>query len=170
MVEQGKKKTIASAFDWPGWDRPGKTEEDALAVLDTYRPRYATIAKLAGLSRDFDAAGTMQVIERVKGTGMTDYYGLSFRSATSEHDPMSKADCERKIALLQACWAYFDAIARRVSAELRKGPRGGGRERDEIVRHVNAAEMGDFARKVGVVTSPDTYRNPAALRAHRNAF
>jgi hypothetical protein len=24
MVEQGKKKAVASAFEWPGWDRGGK--------------------------------------------------------------------------------------------------------------------------------------------------
>src|SRR3984893_8647332 len=50
MVEQGKKKAVASAFDWPGWDRGGKSEDDALAVLATYRPRYAMVAKLAGLA------------------------------------------------------------------------------------------------------------------------
>lgn len=41
MVEQGKKKAVASAFDWPGWDRSGKSEEEALKVLAAYRPRYA---------------------------------------------------------------------------------------------------------------------------------
>ena len=32
MIEQGKKKTVASAFDWPGWDRSAKSEEEALEV------------------------------------------------------------------------------------------------------------------------------------------
>ena len=42
MLEQGKKKrVVACAFDWPGWDRSAKTEDDALRVLTVYRPRYA---------------------------------------------------------------------------------------------------------------------------------
>ena len=52
MVEKGKKKrSVASAFDWPGWDRSAKTEEAALEVLAEYRPRYAKVAELAGLGR-----------------------------------------------------------------------------------------------------------------------
>ena len=78
MVERGKKKrTVASAFDWSGWDRSGRTEEDALRVLESYRPRYAKVAALAGLSDEFGAAGDLTVVERVEGIGMTDYYGVS---------------------------------------------------------------------------------------------
>lgn len=172
MVEQGKKKTVASAFDWPGWDRGSKSEEGALAVLATYRPRYARVAELAGLADEFRATGEMEVVERVAGTGMTDYYTLSARSAGPEHEPMSEAECERKIALLRACWAYFDDVAARVSAELRKGPRGGGRDRDRIVRHTNGAEMVEFIRKVGLTSPPDPWETPTrdGLRAHRDAF
>jgi hypothetical protein len=48
MVERGKKKrVVACAFDWSGWDRSAKTEEDALRVLAAYRPRYAKVAALA---------------------------------------------------------------------------------------------------------------------------
>ena len=31
------------------------------------------------------------------------------------------------VTLLRACWAYFDDVAARVSPEMRRGPRGGGR-------------------------------------------
>ena len=63
-------------------------------------------------------------------------------------------------------------VASRVSAELRKGPRGGGRDRDRIVRHANGAEIVEFAKKVGVITAPDAWQNPNRdkLRAHRDAF
>ena len=75
MVERGKKKrVVAVAFDWPGWDRSAKTEEGALQVLDAYRPRYAKVAALAGLADEFGAAGELAVVERVEGNGMTDYY------------------------------------------------------------------------------------------------
>ena len=172
MVEQGKKKTVASAFDWPGWDRGAKNEPDALAVLTAYRPRYAKVAELAGLADEFPATGTVEVVERVAGSGMTYMSTLSFKSAGPEHLPMSEAECERKLSLLRACWSYFDDVASRVSAELRKGPRGGGRDRDRIVRHTNGAEIEEFAKKVGVTTAPAAWQNPDpdAVRAHREAF
>jgi hypothetical protein len=171
MVEQGKKKrAVASAFDWPGWDRSGKTEDDALAVLAAYRPRFAKVADVAGQGDEFAATGDLVVVERIEGVGMTDFYGLSFRSAAPEYEQMSEAECERKIALLRACWAYFDDVASRVSAELRKGPRGGGRDRDLIVRHANGAEIAEFAKKVGVITPLEARQDPVALRAHRDAF
>lgn len=171
MVERGKKKrTVACAFDWSGWDRSGKTEEAALQVLESYRPRYAKVAALAGLSGEFGAAGELTVVERLEGIGMTDYYGLSGRGAGPEQEQMTEPECERKIALLRASWTYFDDVAARVSPELRKGPRGGGRERDEIIDHVNRNEIGEFAKKAGVRSSPDAWRDPDELQAHRDAF
>ncbi len=101
---------------------------------------------------------------------MTDFYGVSGRTAAPEYEPMSEAECERKIALLRACWATFDDVASRVSPELRQGPRGGGRDRDRIVRHVNGAEIDEFAVRVGVATPLDAREDPAALRAHRDAL
>ena len=172
MVERGRKKpvAVAAAFDWPGWDRSGKSEQGALTVLEAYRPRYAKIAELAGLADEFRGARQLAVVERIEGVGMTDFYGLSYRSAKAEQTPMSHAACERKLALLQASWTYFDDVASRVSAELRKGPRGGGRDRDRIVRHTNGAEIQEFAPKVGVITPDDAWRSPTDLRAHRDAF
>lgn len=139
-------------------------------MLAAYRPRYAKVAKLAGLADEFRAAGEMAVVERLEGTGMTDFYGLSARSAGPEGEPMSEAACERKIALLRASWTYFDDVASRVSAELRKGPRGGGRDRDKIVHHANGVEIQEFAKKLGVMTPPDAWRRPDDLRAHRDAY
>lgn len=172
MIEQGKKKAVASAFDWPGWDRGGKSEDEALSVLAAYRPRYRKVAELAGLADAFRATGKFKVVERTTGMGMTDFYTLSTRAARPEQKPMSEAECERKLALLRACWAYFDDVASRVSPELRKGPRGGGRDRDAIIRHVNGAEIVEFAVKVGVTTPPDAWQkpDPVKLRAHRKAF
>ena len=171
MIEQGKKKrTVASAFDWPGWDRSAKSEDQALAVLATYRERYAKVAALAGLADEFGATGDLEVVERVAGTGMTDFYGVSARSATPEYEQLSAAGCERKIALLRASWAYFDDVASRVSRELRLGPRGGGRDRDGIVRHANGAEIYEFAPKVAVKVPLDTRERPDDLRVYREAL
>jgi hypothetical protein len=171
MLEHGKKKrVVACAFDWPGWDRSTRLGQDAVAVLAVYRPRYAKVAELAGLASEFAAAGDFEVVEQVEGIGMTDYYGLSGRAATPEHDPMTDAELERKIALLRAAWGTFDAMAARVSAELRKGPRGGGWEKDRIIRHVNGAEIDEFAPKVGVKVPLETRDDPEALLAYRDAF
>src|SRR6476646_2324147 len=104
MIERGKKKTVASAFDWPGWDRSAKSEEEALQVLATYRSRFARVAELAGLSNEFSSTGALEVVERLDGTGMTDFYGVSAKSARPEHQQMTDGECERKISLLRACW------------------------------------------------------------------
>ena len=172
MIEMGRKKpvAVAVAFDWPGWERPGRSEDDALRVLDAYRPRYARVAELAGLAEEFSGIGDPSVVERLEGIGMTDFYGLSMRIAGPEQEQMSDDACERKISLLQASWRYFDDVASRVSAELRKGPRGGGRDRDRIVEHVNNVEISDFARKVGVDVSIEAQQDPDRLRAYREAF
>ena len=157
---EGKKRAVASAFDWPGWDRSAKTGIDVLPVLESYRPRYAPVAALAGLGDAFAAAGELEVVERLPGTGMGDFYGTSGRTAAPEYEQMSEAECERKIALLRACWAYFDEVAARVSPELRQGPRGGGRDRDRIVRHANGAEIDEHAKKVGVPTPLEALGDP----------
>lgn len=171
MLERGRKKrVVACAFDWPGWDRSTKIDGDVLAVLEAYRPRYAKVAALAGYGSDFEATGSFEVIERLEGIGMTDYYGLSGRAAGPEKEPMTEAECERKIALLQASWRIFDETAARVSPELRPGPRGGGREKGQIIRHTNGAEIDEFAPKVGVTVPLESRDDPEALRAYREAF
>ena len=101
---------------------------------------------------------------------MTDYYGVSGMAAAPEREQMTEAECERKTALLRAAWTTFDDTAARASAELRLGPRGGGRTRDEIISHVNGAEIHEHATKVGVRTPLDARRDPEQLRAHREAF
>jgi len=171
MLEHGKKKrVVACAFDWPGWDRSARIGGDALAVLASYRPRYAKVAERAGFGTEFAATGEFEVVEQLDGIGMTDFYGVSGRPAEPEKAPMTDAECERKIALLQASWSTFDDTAARVSPELRKGPRGGGWEKDRIIRHVNGAEIDEFAPKVGVKVPLETRDNPEALRAYRDDF
>ena len=171
MLEQGKKKrVVACAFDWPGWDRSARIGGDVLAVLAAYRPRYSKVAELAGFGAEFRATGELEVVERLEGIGMTDFYGVSGRAAAPENDPMTEAECERKIALLRASWSTFDDLAARVSPELRKGPRGGGRDRDRIIRHVNGAEIDEFAPKAGVKVPLETRDDAQALRAYRDAF
>ena len=44
------------------------------------------------------------------------------------------------VRLLEAAWTVFDRVAASAPAELRKGPRGGGRDRDKMIAHVIEAE------------------------------
>jgi hypothetical protein len=170
MVEQGKKRAVASALDWPGWGRSAKVEDAAMVVLAEYRPRYALVMARAGLGLSFDAVGDLEIVERLPGTGMSEFYGVSGQTAADDLEPMTEAECERRIAILRACWATFDDVAARVSPELRKGPRGGGRDRDRIIRHANGAELDEHAKKVGVVTPLDALGDPIRMAAHRDAF
>ena len=110
------------------------------------------------------------VIEHYTGTGSTDFWGISFAPAELDREPFDKATFERNVKLLRAAWAEFDEISGRVSAELRPGPRGGGRDRDRIIRHVLANEGGDFSKRVKVPTELEELMTPEGRAAHRDRF
>ena len=172
VLERGprERKFVAYAPDWPGWSRGAKTAADAISTLASYRDRYRPIAVAAGLGDEFDGAGDLEMIVDRVGTGSTDYWGISFSPASFEVGGMSTAELERKLALLQACWTYFDQVVARVSPEVRKGPRGGGRDRDEIMNHTLGCERIQFAVKVGVRTPEGVQATAEGRRAHREAY
>ena len=132
VIERGPKgkRSVAFGIDWPGWSRGAESAELALETLESYRERYRPVVGLAGMAREFDAAGPLEIVEDKVGTGSTDFWGISFSPSATEQGPMSEAELERGITILGACWAFFDGVAARVSPEMRKGPRGGGRDRD----------------------------------------
>jgi len=109
-------------------------------------------------------------VEDKVGTGSTDFWGISFSPSATEQEPMGEKELERGITLLRACWAFFDGVAARVSPEMRKGPRGGGRDRDQIIRHTIRTESEDFAKKVGVRIPEGAALTPDGLRQHRQAY
>jgi hypothetical protein len=110
------------------------------------------------------------VIERVHGSSSTDFWGIAHVPSEIERDVLSAEDLERRLALLQAAWAHFDDMAQRVSAELRPQPRGGGRSRDQIIRHVYASEPEQMSRKVEVRTPREVVFTPHGLAAHRREY
>jgi hypothetical protein len=171
MLEIGPKgkKVAAVAPDWPGLERGAKTEEAAIARLLSYRPRYAQVAKLAGMEAEFAAITTVDVVERYPGTGSTDFWGISFAFSGIDRQDLSSAELERELTLMRACWAFFDDVRWRVSAQMRKGPRGGGRDRDRIIRHTLNTEQ-DWAAKLGVPTAQDALLTDEGLSAHRHAY
>ncbi len=152
-VERGAKRTFASAADWPGWCRAGKDEASALANLAAYAPRYAPVAKLARIEFPKDAA-SFQVVERLTGNATTDF-GAPAIPAKDETSPMTAKETERMVALVEACWNYLDQVRARAPQELRKGPRGGGRDRDKMYDHVLGAEL-EYAKRIGLrLKQPD---------------
>src|SRR5258705_1647533 len=122
------------------------------------------------MAREFDAAGPLEVVEDRVGPGSVDFWGISFSASSTEHEPLIDADFDRKITLLRAAWAYFDSVAARVSEEMRKGPRGGGRDRTRIIRHTIRTESEDFAKQVGLRIPEEAALTPDGLRQHRATY
>jgi hypothetical protein len=147
-LEVGSKKVFACSLEWPGWCRAGKTEDAALEALAAYAGRYSALPALAGMRFPSTAGHDFDVVERVKGSASTDF-GVPGEEASADADPLSAAQARRLASLVEGSWTVLGAAADSAPAELRKGPRGGGRDRDKVVAHVAAAEFG-YARKLGV--------------------
>jgi hypothetical protein len=171
ILEVGKKRrVVAGAIDWPGLDRWGTSEEDALAKLSTYVPRYAGVAERAGMAKAFARSRELEVVERVPGSSSTDFWGIAHVPSQIEREVLSAADLERRLEVLQATWAYFDDVAAHVSKDLRPGARSAGRTREEIVRHVYANEPEQMSRKVEIRTPKEVVLTQKGLAAHREAY
>ena len=97
-------------MDWPGLDRWGTSEDDALAKLSSYLPRYRGVAERAGMASAFKRSRTVEVIERVPGSSSTDFWGIAHVPSETEREVLSPADLDRRFDLLRACWAYFDDV------------------------------------------------------------
>ena len=163
------KKVVAVAPDWPGLERGAKTGEAAIERLLSYIPRYAQVARLAEMQAEFETLKDVSVVEQYPGTGSTDFWGISFAFSSIDKQDMSGEELERELRLMQAGWAFFEDVRRQVSAEMQMGPRGGGRDRDQIVRHTFAAQQ-DWAKMIGVLTPDDAMLTDEGLKAHREAY
>jgi hypothetical protein len=159
-VELTPKQAVASALDWPGWCRAGRDEGAALEALADYAGRYAPVAAQAGVS--FPATVAFDIIERVPGGPAAAFAAPECRrpfpqvTAEAERATVTPAAARLLAGLVTAVWATFDQIADASPAELRKGPRGGGRDRDQIIGHVLGADTA-YARKLGIKhTQPAT--------------
>jgi len=171
ILEIGKKRrVVAAAMDWPGLDRWGFSEDAALEKLASYLPRYVGVAERAGLTSAFKRARDVEVVERVPGSSSTDFWGVAHVPSQIEREVLSAKDLEQRLDLLQACWAHFDDVAARVSAEPRPGPRSAGRTRDQIIRHVILNEPDQFSRKVEVRTPFEDVLVPGGLALHRQTY
>jgi len=174
--EEGARRTFVMALDWPGWGRAARTTEAALEAFEAYAPRYAPVATAAGLdppARVGAGAGeggfTVDVVARVPGNATTDYGAPGVVPPLDADgwtgDAWRDGEVQRATALLEAAWAYLDQAVAAAPASLRKGPRGGGRDRDAVLEHVLSTEPA-YARKAGLRGPAPTDRaGHDALRA-----
>ncbi|HEY0734620.1 MAG TPA: hypothetical protein VGD69_06915 [Herpetosiphonaceae bacterium] len=142
-LEIGTKRVFAGAIDWPGWSRSGRDEESALQALAESAPRYARLLKAAKIAfKPPKDAAAFNVVERVEGNSTTDF-GAPNIALASDSEPIDEATLERFQTLFAAYWQGIEAAVKAATGkELRKGPRGGGRELDTIIHHVIDANYG----------------------------
>jgi hypothetical protein len=147
-LEVGKKWTFAVALDWPGLARRAKGEEAAIESMLEYANRYRPVAGFGF------KPGHIEVVGRVAGTMTTDF-GAPDAMGPWDTETLKDAELHRFIQILEASWQYFDETLKSAPATLAKGPRGGGRDRDEIRDHVREAERG-LSSKIGHRIAPRT--------------
>lgn len=147
FVETGNKRAFAGAADWPGWCRGGRDEQAALQALLDAGPRYSRVLQASGVALQAPAdQASFTVVERLAGNATTDF-GAPDAALASDARPVDPAELARWQAVLQACWQAFDqAVLAADGRQLRKGPRGGGRELEQIVGHVLQADASYLGR------------------------
>ncbi|HSH21767.1 MAG TPA: hypothetical protein VK992_04005 [Candidatus Caenarcaniphilales bacterium] len=150
-LELGKKRVFAAAIDWPGWSRSGRDEEAALQALLGYGGRYAAVVH--GVDPRFAVAADandLHVLERLAGNATTDFGALG-AIPDADWRPIDETELARLESLLRASWNAFDrAVDAGATAQLRPGPRGGGRSVAKMRAHVFAAEASYLATLGGV--------------------
>jgi hypothetical protein len=107
-----------------------------------------------------------EVVERIKGKGATDF-GIPHEVTKADTEPLTARQAARQVELMRAAWAVLDRVAKASPAELRKGPRGGGRDRDKMLDHVLGAEAA-YARQVGIKHPQPQLGDTRAIKALRD--
>lgn len=168
-LETTAKRTFASAIDWPGWSRSGKTAELALQALAAAGPRYVrALGPLARTVTPPTDGSEFDIRERVPGGSGTEF-GVPSTSPSGDDRPLKPAELERLTGILEAAWAAFDLA--RVAAKgkrLSTGPRGGGRDLAKMAAHVREADWSYLSEIAGQYKPPNGATDAeieAAIRA-----
>jgi hypothetical protein len=170
VLEIGTKRIFASAGDWPGWTRSGRTEEAALQSLLDYGVRYQRAIRSAKLDLQVPAdISNLVVVERLTGTTTTDF-GAPDVASTADSKLVDEASLLRLTGILNACWDSLGTVVQSAAGQtLRKGPRGGGRELLEIFRHVVEAHYSYLPRINGSSRHDEALDVRATLKAVKSA-
>jgi hypothetical protein len=169
--EVGRTRAFAWAIDWPGWCRGTKERHELPAALLAAAPRYGLVVASAGLDFIADSAALtaddFELVGTAPGSASTDF-GVPGSVADDDRRPLAAAEAERLAALVGAAWTTFDQVVAGAPAELRKGPRGGGRDRDKIVAHCVASDAA-YATQMGIRRMEPEPTDRAAVEAERAA-
>ncbi|MFL5779397.1 MAG: hypothetical protein ACJ761_10700, partial [Chloroflexota bacterium] len=126
----------------------------------------------ADVAAAFMASGLIElaldVESRVAG-GSGTAFGVPSVIVEADRVPVGQAEAKRLAGLVEAAWAAFDRTAATSPASLRKGPRGGGRDRDKMVRHVNEADSA-YARETGAPVRLTDASDRSAVKAMREGM
>ena len=152
VLEVGTKRSFACSLWFPGWFGHGKTPDAALERLLAYRERYAPIASAAKVK--LPSGRDLVVVETLAGDTTTDFGAPSRIAAAEASVPEARLRTLRR--LHAACIESFDATAAAAPEELRKGPRGGGRDTSKVIAHVAEAEKA-YASKFRRGQWPEAY-------------
>lgn len=163
FLEIGKKKVFAGAMRWPGWCRSGRDEGTALQTLLEYGPRYELAVQGAGLGfKAPEDVSAFEVVERVEGNATTDF-GAPDAGLSTDELPLDEDEILRFQELLKSCWDAFDRVVSSAEGvELRKGPRGGGRDLESIQEHVIMADEG-YLKRIGWNLDKDGWKDEDRL-------
>jgi len=164
-LEEMPKRTFATATEWPGWSRSAKTGDEARLVLMEYAPRYALVAAEAGQELRLEDVG-FDVVERIAGSSGTEF-GVPSRPTERDGRPLTAAEANRRADLVAAAWTVLARTAAGAPEELRKGPRGGGRNTSKILGHVLDADRA-YANEIGIKTPGLDPADDAAVRSMRD--
>lgn len=168
FLEVGSKKVFAGSAHWVGWCRAAKTEEQAIEALAQYTQRYRPVAQGAGMEFFVDPPSDFKVVERLKGNATTDF-GAPGIVAEAERAQLSPAEAKSIADLVKASWQVLDDVVAHAPPELKKGPRGGGRDRDKMFGHVLSAET-SYARALGVRMPEPGFGDTKAIDQLRRAI
>ncbi len=166
-VERGTKKAFAWALDWPGWCRSGKDPDLAQAALLAAAPTLRGRRRGGRPGPPADRI-ELEVVETVAGDGGTDF-GVPSAITDLDRRPVSAGEAERLAALVEAAWTVFERVAAAAPAELRKGPRGGGRDTDRMIEHVDGADDA-YAGVMGIKVRAQDRAVAGAVEAMRAAM
>jgi hypothetical protein len=118
-----------------------------LQALVDYGPRYERVLRESGIEfRPPTGISAFDIEERLEGDATTDF-GAPGVAPSADVAPVDDAELGRLETILRSCWRAFDAAATAAHGKtLRLGPRGGGRDLHEIVRHILGGEAAYLSR------------------------
>jgi hypothetical protein len=170
--EVGASRSFAWVVAWPGWCRGDRDRLSLPTRLAAAAARYAPVAAEAGLAfapdPDSLTAADFRLVETVAGSASTDF-GVPGSVAELDREPLDAAAASRQASLVRAAWTVLDRVAAGAPAALRKGPRGGGRDRDKMIAHCVAADNG-YAGQIGIRGREPAWDDRPAVEAQRFAI